>query len=166
MPLSDQGERNAQGLSTLLHTISFAKALSSPLQRAWRTGELAGYGDCMLTDPDLTEWDYGAYESRRTVDIQAERPGWRLFEDGCPGGETLEEVSLRADRVISRIRASESPMLVFAHRDILRTLIARWVALPALAAQRFDLATASVSILGYDHGLDKPLILQLNDARH
>ena len=98
------------------------------------------------------------------MDIRAERPGWRLFEDGCPDGETLVEVSRRADRVIARIRALESDVLVFAHRDILRILSARWVALPALEARRFYLATASVSTLGYDHGLDEPVIRQLNNG--
>jgi len=112
------------------------------------------------------EWDYGTYEGRRTVDIRAERPGWRLFENACPGGETLVEVATRADRVIARIRALESDVLVFAHRDILRILTARWVALPALEARRLYLATASVSTLGYDHGLDEPIIRLLNDARH
>ena len=162
IPLTDQGERDAQALRTRLKGLSFAKGLTSPLQRARRTGELAGFGECVEIDPDLMEWDYGTYEGRRTVDIRAERPGWRLFEDGCPGGETLVEVATRADRVIARIRALEDNVLVFAHRDILRILAARWVALPALEARRLSLATASVSILGYDHDLDEPVIRLLN----
>ena len=166
IPLTERGEDDAQKLSAWLRGLSFAKVFTSPLQRARRTGESAGFGESAEADPDLMEWDYGAYEGRRTLDIRAERPGWRLFEDGCPGGETLVEVSRRADRVIARIRALESDVLVFAHRDILRILSARWVALPALEARRFYLATASVSTLGYDHGLDEPIIRQLNNGQH
>lgn len=164
--LTGQGERDAQALSAQLNGLSFAKVLTSPLQRARRTAEVAGFGDCAQPDPDLTEWDYGAYEGRRTVDIRAERPSWRLFKDGCPGGETLREVSTRADRVIARIRALESDVLVFAHRDILRILTARWLSLPAVEARHFYLTTASLSVLGYDHNLDEPVIRMLNDARH
>ena len=166
IPLTERGEDDAQELSARLRGLSLAKVFTSPLQRARRTGELAGFGERAEADPDLMEWDYGAYEGRRTLDIRAERPGWRLFEDGCPDGETLVEVSRRADRVIARIRALESDVLVFAHRDILRILSARWVTLPALEARRFYLATASVSTLGYDHGLDEPVIRQLNNGRY
>jgi broad specificity phosphatase PhoE len=166
IPLTERGEHAAQELSARLKGLSFAKVFTSPLQRARRTGELAGFGESAQADPDLMEWDYGTYEGRRTLDIRAERPEWRLFENGCPGGETLVEVATRADRVIARIRALESDVLVFAHRDILRILTARWVALPALEARRLYLATASVSTLGYDHGLDEPVIRLLNDARH
>ena len=163
--LTGRGEHAAQELSTRLKGLSFAKVFTSPLQRARQTAELAGYGASAEADPDLMEWDYGGYEGRRTVDIRSERPGWGLFEDGCPGGETLLEVALRADRVIARVRALESDVLVFAHREILRILIVRWIALPALEARRLDLATASVSTLGYDHGLEEPVIRLLNDAR-
>ncbi len=166
IPLTERGELEAQALSARLKGMRFAKVLTSPLQRARRTGELAGFAERMQADPDLMEWDYGAYEGRRTSDIQAERPGWRLFEDGCPGGETLAEVGARADRVIARIRALEGDVLVFAHRDIFRILTARWIALPALEARRLYLETASLSILGYDHDLDEPVIRRLNDARH
>jgi probable phosphoglycerate mutase len=122
IPLTERGERDAQELSARLRGLTFAKVLTSPLQRARRTGELAGFGESAQADPDLTEWDYGAYEGRRTSDIRAERPDWRLFEDGCPGGETLVEVGTRADRVIARVRALGGDVLVFAHRDILRIL--------------------------------------------
>ena len=144
--------------------MSFTKVLTSPLQRARRTAELAGFVECAQADPDLMEWDYGAYEGRRTSDIRAERPGWRLFEDGCPGGETLVEVSTRADRVIARVRGGD--VLVFAHRDILRILAVRWVALPALEARRLYLETASLSVLGYDHDLDEPVIRMLTRDIH
>lgn len=166
IPLTERGERDAQALNERLKGMRFTKVLTSPLQRARRTGELAGFAECAQADPDLMEWDYGAYEGRRTSDIRAERPGWRLFEDGCPGGETLAEVATRADRVIARVRALGGDVLVFAHRDIFRILAARWIALPALEARRFYLETASLSILGYDHDLDEPVIRMLNDARH
>ena len=149
-----------------LQRISFARVLTSPLQRARRTAELAEFGERAEADPDLMEWDYGAYEGRRTTEIQAERPGWRLFQDGCPGGETLQAVSLRADRVVARIRALGSDVLVFAHRDILRILAARWLGLPAVQARDFYLTTASLSVLGYDHDLHEPVIRLWNDARH
>ena len=166
IPLTERGEHDALALSARLRGLSLTKVLSSPLQRAWRTGDLAGFGERMEPDADLMEWDYGAYEGRRTSDIRAEHPGWRLFEDGCPGGETLVEVSMRADRVVTRVRALEGDVLVFAHRDILRILIARWIALHALEARRLHLATASLSVLGYDHDLDEPVIRVLNDVRH
>jgi probable phosphoglycerate mutase len=165
LALTERGEHAAQELRARLQGLSFTKVFTSPLQRARRTAELAGFGESAEIDPNLMEWDYGNYEGRRTVDIRAERPGWRLFEDGCPGGETLVEMATRADRVIARIRALERDVLVFAHREILRILIARWIALPALEARRLDLATASVSTLGYDHGLEEPVIRPLNDVR-
>ncbi|MGK2913529.1 MAG: histidine phosphatase family protein [Porticoccaceae bacterium] len=163
--LTERGEHAAQELRARLQGLSFANVFTSPLRRAQRTGELAGFGDSAEIDPDLMEWDYGDYEGMRTVDIQAEHPGWRLFEDGCPSGETLAEVATRAERVIARIRALESDVLIFAHSHILRILIARWIALPAFEARRLYLATASVSILGYDHDLDEPVIHLLNDTR-
>lgn len=165
IPLTERGEHAARELGARLKGMSFTKVFTSPLQRARRTGELAGFAECAQADPDLMEWDYGAYEGRRTSDIRAERPGWRLFEDGCPGGETLLEVSARADRVIDRIRALESDVLVFAHGHLLRILMARWIALPALEARRLYLETASMSVMGYDHDLDEPVIRLLNDAR-
>lgn len=167
IPLTDRGERDAQELGARLKGLSFTRVLTSPLQRAQRTAELAGYGEWtgVDVDGDLTEWDYGTYEGRRTAEILAERPGWRLFEDGCPGGERLEEVGVRAERVIGRMRALGGDVLVFAHRDILRILAARWLGLPAVEARNFYLTTASLSILGYHHDLDEPVIRLWNDAR-
>jgi len=107
IPLTERGEREARELRAPLRGVSFAQVLTSPLQGARRTGELAGFAECAQVDPDLMEWDYGAYEGRRTSEIRAERPGWDPFEDGCPGGETLVDVSARADRVIARVRALE-----------------------------------------------------------
>ena len=166
VPLNERGERNAQALSTSLKGLSFAQVFSSPLQRAWRTCELAGFGAVAQADPDLTEWDYGAYEGRRTADIRMERPGWSLFENGCPGGEAADAVGARADRVILRSRALHGDVLLFAHRDILRVLAARWLGLAAAAGRYYYLATASVSILGYDHDLNEPVIRLWNQTRH
>ena len=163
--LTDQGERDALALGPRLKGLNFAQVFTSPLQRARRTAELAGFGKDADIDHDLAEWDYGAYEGRRTVDIRAERPGWRLLEDGCPGGETREAVSARADKVISRIRKLPGDTLIFAHRDILRVLTARWLRLDAIEARNFYLTTASVSILGYHHDFDEPVIRLWNDAR-
>lgn len=164
IPLTQQGEHAARNLNARLKELNIANVFTSPLQRARRTGELAGFADAEI-DPDLMEWDYGAYEGLRAVDIRAKYPSWRIFEHGCPGGETLQEVATRAERVIARIRYLNSDVLVFAHGHILRILIARWLALPALEARRFYLSTASITILGYDHDLDEPVIQLLNDAR-
>jgi len=166
IPLTEQGERDARSLSARLRGVTFTRVLSSPLQRARRTADLAGFGSSLVPDADLQEWDYGAYEGRRTVDIEGERPGWRLFEDGCPGGETLDAVGARADQVIARARASAGDVLLCAHRDILRVVAARWLGASARAGRHLYLATASVSILGYHHDLDEPVIHLWNDTRH
>ena len=166
LPLTESGERAACELGSRLASLRVDRLISSPLQRARRSAELAMPGALVETDDDLMEWDYGAYEGRRTADIEVERPGWRLFGDGCPGGETLAEVSTRADRVIARARAMGGDVLLFAHHDILRVLAARWIALPALGARCLYLETSSLSVLGYDHGLDEPVIRMLNDTRH
>jgi probable phosphoglycerate mutase len=157
IPLTARGEDEARSLSAVLHTMQFVKVFTSPLQRARRTSELAGFAPAQ-PDSDLMEWDYGTYEGRRTSDIRAERPAWRLFEDGCPGGETAEAVGVRADRVITRVRNCAGNVLIFAHRDILRALAARWIELAAREGRRFYLATGSVSILGYDHDMQEPVI--------
>ena len=164
--LTDQGERDAQELGPRLKGLNFAQVLTSPLQRARRTAELARFGKDADVDADLAEWDYGAYEGRRTADIRTERPGWRLLENGCPGGETLEAVSARADNVIARIRMLQGDAIIFAHRDILRVLTARWLRLHAIEARNFYLTRASVSILGYHHDLDEPVIRLWNDTSH
>lgn len=161
--LTERGESEGRALQSPLAKLRPRLVLTSPLQRASRTAELAGFPDAQ-TDRDLVEWDYGEYEGRTTRDIQTERPGWRQFVDGCPGGETLAAVSLRADRLVARIRALQSDALLFAHRDILRVVIARWIALPAVDGCRMHLATASLSTLGYDHDLTEPMILRLNET--
>src|SRR5207249_4619238 len=136
LPLTERGERNARALGERLRGLMFAKVFTSPLQRATRTCELAGFGPVAEVDRDLIEWNYGQYEGRRTAEILAERPDWQLFRDGCPGGETPAQVRSRADRVISRLRALASPagsmpgdVLLFSSGHFLRALAARWLGL-------------------------------------
>lgn len=166
IPLTARGERNAEMLGTRLAGNTFMEVWSSPRQRAVRTAQLAGFGDRLRIEPDLAEWDYGAYEGRKTVDIRKERPDWFLFRDGCPGGETPEQVGARADRVIARLRSLKGDALLFAHGHILRVLGARWLQLPPADARIFYLSTASLSILGYEHDLDRPVFRLWNDDSH
>jgi probable phosphoglycerate mutase len=158
LPLTQQGERQARALGPSLGALRVDRMLSSPLQRAHRTAELAMPHARVEVDDDLMEWDYGDYEGRRTAEIEVERPGWRLFRDGCPGGETLDSVATRTDRVIDRIRADGGTVLLFSHREVLRILAARWIGLAAIEGRRLLLATASSSVLGYDHDLTEPVI--------
>ena len=165
LPLNEEGEQQARALASRLNNLRFDRVLSSPLQRARRTAELA-LPNCLAdTDDALMEWDYGAYEGRKTVDIRLERPGWRLFRDGCPGGETLDAVSERADRVIDRVRTSGGNVGIVAHREILRILAVRWIGLAAIEARGLLLGTASLSVLGYDHDLNEPVMHAWNTAR-
>jgi probable phosphoglycerate mutase len=166
LPLTERGEANARALGTRLSGLSFAKVFTSPLQRAVRTCELAGFGEKAEADPDLVEWDYGQYEGRRTVEILEERPDWYLFRDGCPGGETPDQVGVRADRVIDRIRAVQGDVLVFSSAHILRVLAARWLGLEAAGGRYFVLSTATLSLLGYEHNLGEPVIRLWNDSHH
>lgn len=166
LPLTARGEQNAVSLGERLRDLSFAKVYTSPLQRAARTCELAGYGAVAERDPDLLEWNYGDYEGRRTADIQAERPGWSLFRDGCPGGEAAADVGARADRAIARIRAVAGNVLVFSSAHILRVFAARWLALPPAGGKYFVLSTASLSGVGYEHDTTEPVIRFWNDTRH
>ncbi len=166
LPLTDRGERNARALSTRLQGVTFAQVLTSPLQRAARTCALAGFGDCAEVDRNLLEWNYGDYEGRRTVEIRSERPGWHLFRDGCPGGESPEQVGARADQVIHRVRAASGDVLLFSSGHFLRVLAARWLGLEAEEGRLFLLSTASLSALGYEGSLSQPVIRFWNDTRH
>lgn len=166
LPLTDRGERNARALGERLRGLSVVKVFTSPLQRAARTCELAGLGAAAVVDRDLVEWDYGAYEGRRTDEIRAERPGWRLFRDGCPGGESPHQVGARADRVVSRVRGLEGDVLLFSSGHFLRVLAARWLALEPAGGQYFLLGTASLSALSYEHTLAQPAIRLWNDTHH
>jgi probable phosphoglycerate mutase len=150
-----------------LHGHNFAKVLTSPLQRAAQTCELAGFGGASAeVDEDLAEWDYGEYEGLRSAEIHAKRPDWQLFRDGCPGGESPAQVGARADRVVGRVRAVEGNVLLFSSGHLLRVLTARWLGLEPEAGRYFLLDTASLSTLGYEQSRSRPVIRLLNDSRH
>jgi probable phosphoglycerate mutase len=166
LPLTERGERNARRLGERLAGLAFAKVFTSPLQRAARTCELAGFGSSAKLDRDLVEWNYGKYEGLRTTEIQAEHPGWQLFRDGCPGGETPDQVGARADRAVGRARAVMGDVLIFSSGHILRVLAARWLGLEPAAGRFFILNTASVSVLGFEHDQSQPVIRLWNDTRH
>ena len=166
LPLTDRGERNARRLGERLEGLSFSKVFTSPLQRAMRTCELAGFGDRAEIDRDLLEWNYGEYEGRRTGEIHAERPDWQLFRDGCPGGESPQQVGARADRAVKRVREIKGNVLIFSSGHILRVLSARWLWLEPFAGKYLLLSTASLSALGYEHNLSQPVIQLWNDTNH
>lgn len=166
LPLTAQGEANARALGERLHGTSFALVLTSPLQRARRTCELAGFGGVAVADRDLVEWNYGEYEGKRTAEILQARPGWQLFRDGCPGGESADDVGARADRVIARARATTGDVLLFSSAHILRVLGARWLGLPGSGGRYFLLGTASLSALGYEHDARESVVKFWNDTRH
>lgn len=162
IPLTENGRRDAEGLGPRLTGRSFAAVWTSPSSRARTTCELAGYGGEAVVKDDLPEWDYGAYEGITTKEIQADRPGWVLFRDGCPDGETTADVGQRADRIIAGLRAIEGDVLVFSSSHFLRVLGARWLGLPPEGGEYFILETASISVLGYEHNLEEPVIRRWN----
>jgi len=166
LPLTERGEDNAQRLRERLTGLVFAKVLTSPLQRAKQTCELAGFGAVAEVDPDLVEWNYGDYEGLRTSEIRAKRPDWELFRDGCPNGESPAEIAARADRVVARVRAIGGNVLIFSSGHFLRVFAARWLGLEPLDGKYLMLGTASLSALGYEHDLCDPAIRFWNDTRH
>ena len=166
LPLTELGERNARRLRDRLRGLKFAKVFTSPLRRARRTCELAGFGSIAELVPDLVEWDYGEYEGRRTVEIRAEHPDWQLFRDGCPGGESPEQVAARADRVVNRLRGLQGNVLLFSSGHFLRVLAARWVGIETFAARSLMLSTASLSALGYENSLGQPAIPLWNETHY
>jgi probable phosphoglycerate mutase len=166
LPLTERGEQNARALGERLIGLNFAKVFTSPLQRAARTCELAGFGAVAKVDRDLLEWNYGHYEGRRTAEIHAERPDWQLFRDGCPGGESPDQVGARADGVLSRVRAVRGDVLLFSSGHFLRVLAARWLGLEPTAGRYLLLSTASLGALGYEHNLCQPVIRLWNGTRH
>jgi broad specificity phosphatase PhoE len=166
LPLTDRGERNARKLGEQLRVRRFARVFTSPLRRAARTCELAGFGAQAEIDRDLLEWNYGEYEGLRTAEIRARRPDWELFHDGCPGGESPDDVGARADRVVDRVRAVKGDVLIFSSGHFLRILAARWLGFEPQAGDHFLLSTASLSALSYEDDLTRPVIKFWNDLHH
>ena len=166
LPLTPAGERNARQLGPRLRGLKFAAVFTSPLQRAVRTCELAGFGSVAKVDPDLVEWNYGQYEGRLSAEILAERPDWDLFRDGCPGGESPAQIGERADRVVKRVRALQADVLLFSSGHFLRVLAARWLGLDPAGGRYLLLSTASLSVLGYEHNPSQPVIRLWNDDHH
>jgi broad specificity phosphatase PhoE len=166
LPLTERGERQARALGERLRGYTVAAVRTSPSQRAVRTGQIAGFDDMAEIDPDLAEWDYGQYEGRRTAEILQERPDWQLFRDGCPGGESPQQVGARADRVIQRVRAIDGNALIFSSGHISRVLAARWLGLEPAGGRYLLLGTASLSVLGYEHNLAEPSIRLWNETHH
>jgi len=151
LSLTEKGEQDALRLAPALAGVHFDLIMCSPRARARRTAELAGVRGLEI-DAELAEWDYGDYEGRTRVQIQEERPGWSVWADGCPGGESPAQASARVDRVIARIHAIEGRALVFAHGHILRALAARWLTQPVALGAHLELVTGRVSVLGHDRG--------------
>ena len=167
LPLTERGECTARRLGERLKELILTRVFTSPLQRARRTCELAGFGAVAEVDRDLVEWDYGQYEGRRTVEIQAERPDWQLFRDGCPGGESPAQVAARADRIVDRVRAVQGNVLLFSSGHFMRVLAARWLGLePTNSSRYFMLSIASLSALGYEGNPARPVIQLWNETRH
>ncbi len=150
LPLTAAGRDNADAIGRWFKGRTFALVLTSPMERARDTCRLAGYGDGAQVDPNLCEWDYGNYEGRATPDIQKERPGWSLWRDGVPNGETIEQVAARAEAVLARAMAADGDTALFAHGHVLRILAASWLQLDPRCGGLFALSTGSVSALGYE----------------
>jgi len=164
LPLTPDGELEARRLPERLKGIPFTQVFTSPLQRAFRTCELAGFAAVANLDNDLVEWNYGAYDGTTTAQIREERPDWDLFRDGCPGGESVVQISARADSVVRRLRQAEGNVLLFSHSHFLRVFTARWLGLEANAGRYFLLDTTAVSIVGYEHDRRDPVIRLWNDC--
>ena len=167
LPLTPRGERNAQALGCRLKGIAFASVLTSPLERVRKTCALAGFGSVAEIDAGLVEWNYGEYEGLTPAEIRARRPGWELFRDGAPGGESPAQVAARADKVWKRVRDVEGNVLLFTSGHFIRVLAARWIGLePSVHSTAFLLSTASLSAVGHDRDLSHPVIRLWNDTHH
>ncbi len=168
LPLTAHGEDNARALGVRLAAtgIRFRHVLTSPLERARRTCELAGYGDVAAVDPELAEWDYGDYEGLTSDEVHQKRPNWDVFRHGCPGGESVDEVVARADRVAERLRGLSGPVLLFGHGHFSRSLGVRWIGLDLAWGRRLALSTAALSVLGHEASHGTPAILLWNDHSH
>jgi broad specificity phosphatase PhoE len=162
MPLTQAGEAAARGVADRLKGLTFSAVWSSPSQRAYNTSVLAGFGARSVKNDDLQEWDYGAYEGLTTKQILAERPGWNVFRDGCPKGESAADVGARADRIVRQLRETAGDILIFSSAHFLRVLGARWVGLPPEGGALLVLDTTSISVLGYEHDLGEPVIRKWN----
>jgi broad specificity phosphatase PhoE len=160
VPLTDEGRRQAEALGTCLKEWRFALVMTSPLRRAVDTCRLAGLGGGARVRDELVEWDYGEYEGRTTPQIRAERRGWTLWLHGVPGGESAEQVGARADGVLTDARQAGGDVVLFSHGHFLRVLAARWIDLPPDRGRSLALATATVSVLGYER--ETPVILRWN----
>ncbi|HSQ54987.1 MAG TPA: histidine phosphatase family protein, partial [Gemmata sp.] len=161
LPLTAAGEEDGRQLGTKLAGITFSRVFSSPLSRARRTAELAGFAPEI--EPDLIEWNYGDYEGKTSSEIRASRPDWLLFRDGCPGGESPADIAARADRLAAKLKALSGNILCFAHGHLLRVLAARWVNQPVAFAACLLLGTATLSVLSFDHArLEEPAIKMWN----
>ena len=161
VPLVEQGRQQARALAPLLQSMSFELVLTSPLSRASETCTLAGFGDLAEPTEDLLEWDYGEYEGKTSAEIRVGRPGWTLWADGVPGGESAASVGRRADRVIERARGTGGDTLCFAHGHILRVAAARWVGLPPMGGRLLAFDAASVGVLGWER--EVPVIARWNE---
>jgi len=161
LPLNAHGEKRARELGERLRQFQFDRIFTSPLQRAWRTCELAGFGAIAEVDDDLMEWDYGQMEGMRTSEILIDRPGWELFRDGCPGGEMPQDVANRADRFIAKVQSLSGNVLAFSSGHIIRMIAARWFGLPPAAGRPFFCRPASVGVLGYEHDRREEPVIQL-----
>ena len=166
LPLLEEGRAMGVALQTPLRGWNFAAVWTSPLRRASETCALAGFGAVSQPRADLMEWDYGAYEGKTKAQIRAERPGWVMWTDGAPNGESAQEVGARVDRIIAEARAVKGNVLVFAHGHLLRVLAAHWLGLPPKDGRLFVLGTASISVLGYDSDGVQPAIHLWNDTTH
>lgn len=163
--LTPHGEDEAGELASRLRTVQFTRILTSPLLRARQTCELAGFGAAGEIDPDLVEWNYGDYEGKRTVDIHEERPGWNVWRDGCPHGETPVNVSDRADRLLARLRELAGNVALFTHGQFGSAVAARWIGLAVIEAQHLALGPASISMLAHEAGHPKVPVIALWNAR-
>jgi probable phosphoglycerate mutase len=163
LPLTAEGTAQAQRVAARLGDRRFARVLSSPLRRARETCLAAGWSASEIaTDADLVEWHYGDYEALTSAEIRANRPGWNLFRDGCPGGESPDAVAARADRILARVRDIDGDVALCSHGHMGRVLGARWIGLPVASAQHLLLDTASLSVLGHEHGSGAPAIALWN----
>jgi probable phosphoglycerate mutase len=166
IPLTPKGELNGAKLGERLRGIQFARVLTSPLKRAFRTCELAGFGAVAKVEPGIVEWDYGQYDGKTTDEILTTYPHWELFEDGCPGGESLDAVAKRADRVVANLKDVLGNILIFSHSHFLRVFATRWLGIDPALARVLYLSTGSLSILGYHHSRNEKVIRLWNDCHH